>query len=231
MYQHAVLLSWDDYWDIDALPCYAYRWSTTEGKVEATIIETTDTLFLIITAEDSVLYESENSFSEFKLHRGMWEAWASIAEAVGTEMLSRRMLDKAEGITKKVVYCGKGVGGALAEIASATHKPDYLVTFDSPPCAAKSMAVRLAGIDCKRFVFEESELPFYRPWFSLQHSIEATYLSGERPTKERKGVPFFKKLSQLFNSAPVHIPPYLITYYLDTPDTLDIEYVEAEPYA
>lgn len=99
----------------------------------------------------------------YGLHRTMFNEWCELAVPVAEEVLTQRLadLDDKDAPQRAIVYCGHGTGGMLAQMAAATHKPEYLVTFGSPQVGDKTFAAKLDEIptDCRRFVLDGDPMP------------------------------------------------------------------------
>lgn len=98
-----------------------------------------------------VRFANRKPFHDMKLHRGFWEAWASISAPIAEEVMTR-VLDDGSGIrAKPIIYCGHSLGGAIANIGAASHNPQYCVTFGQPPVGGKKLVARMKEMEC-RFV-------------------------------------------------------------------------------
>lgn len=96
-----------------------------------------------------IRFANRKPFHEMKLHRGFWEAWASIASEVAEEVMTR-VLDDGSGIrAKPIIYCGHSLGGAIANIGAASHNPQYCITFGQPPAGGKKLVARMEEMECR----------------------------------------------------------------------------------
>jgi len=66
---------------------------------------------------------------------------------------------------KRIVFVGHSLGGALATLLSAKHKPDELVTFGAPRVAGKELARYLSDIEYHRIVTKHDLVRWLPPNF------------------------------------------------------------------
>jgi hypothetical protein len=148
--------------------------SDEETSTQAFIAEDANTVFLVFRGtEDArdvktdLRFLKTETFSDFTLHRGFWEAWRSIADVVAREILQIKMEMTADHRPQKnIVYCGHSLGGALASIASAAHKPDKCITFGAPPAGGRAFKAHTDALPTEfiRYVHDADPVPRLLKW-------------------------------------------------------------------
>ena len=129
-----------------------------------------------------IRFANRKSFHDMKLHRGFWEAWASIASEVATEVLERVMDDGTGKAPKSIIYCGHSLGGALATIGAATHNPQYCITFGAPPVGGKKFGEYISEMACTftRVVNDGDPVPHALFWHLAYRQCGDLYFYDEK---------------------------------------------------
>jgi hypothetical protein len=131
---------------------------------ESYVCENDDFLFFVVRGTEpnslkdirsGIQFFKNKTVSEFKLHTGFFEAWKGIAARVGTEVLERALLAQSavehDGKPlKRFIYCGHSLGGAVATIAAATHRPEQLITFGSPRVGGEKFARHIESLPTQK---------------------------------------------------------------------------------
>lgn len=84
-------------------------------------------------------------YGAIKVHKGFAR---SIDRLIPNVLADLRQVPEG----KRIVFVGHSLGGALATLLSAKHKPDELITFGSPRVAGKELARYLDDIEYHRIV-------------------------------------------------------------------------------
>lgn len=134
---------------------------------KAYLMEDKDTVYVVFHAYGATDSLSNKRFSSLGLNKQYWEMWRELSSDVATELLQRRV-EMANDLhpKKQIVYCGHGIGGALAVIAAATHSPTECVTFGSPPVSGKAFVkyVQTLPTSFTRYVLDRDPIPRVHKW-------------------------------------------------------------------
>lgn len=84
-------------------------------------------------------------FGKLKIHKGFFTSLEALIPEVIADL-------KRVDPSKRIVYVGHSMGGALATIMSLAHKPHELCTFGAPRVAGKEIAPLFDGIEYNRIV-------------------------------------------------------------------------------
>jgi len=174
-----------------------------ENDTQAYIVEDKDTIYLTFHSDLELSSFSSKTFSSLNLNKAYWELWRDLSDQVAEEMMQRR-LDMSEGITpkKRVVYCGHGIGGALATIAAATHFPDECVTFGSPPIGSSRIPTGHTAHTC--YVLHTDPIPWVNFWkTSYGHLGTLVYIDGDMNAVVRPSLWTLVKL-RVFNKSDIN---------------------------
>ncbi len=146
-----------------------------EGGTEAYVVEDSHYTYLVFTGTNEfddlktdLRFLKKEAFSGSQLHRGFWEAWRDVSDVVATEVMERRLaMVNGHRESKPFVYCGHSLGGALAQLAAATHRPDHCITFGAPPVGGKVFKKEceaLPDTEFARFVLDGDPVPRLLKW-------------------------------------------------------------------
>ena len=147
----------------------------------------------------------KTNFGAIKVHKGFAN---SIDRLIPNILADLRQVP----LDKRVVFVGHSLGGALATLLSAKHKPDELVTFGAPRVAGPELAEYLSNIEYHRIVTKHDLLRWLPPNIPY---IPPYVHSGERRLLE---------VDWHWNAKKFIHPHLLVTYLnalLDEDETLD----------
>lgn len=160
-----------------------------DSSTEAYVLEDEDNIFVVFPGTEvdegiadvltDVRFANRKQFHDMKLHRGFWEAWASVAAPIAEEVYRRLY---ASSPLKSVVYCGHSLGGALAAIGAATHNPQRCITFGQPHVAGKRFVEFVAAKRVKytRVVLCGDPVPSLLAWHPhYRHGGDLVFIDKE----------------------------------------------------
>ncbi len=117
-------------------------------------------------------------FQELKAHKGFVKSFEDLVPQIKSDL---EYVDQ----TKRVVYVGHSMGGALATLLSIAHKPDELCTFGAPRVADKRIREILHDVEHNRIVTKwdwVTMLPPHIPFISPYRHVGEMHVL---PTKWR----------------------------------------------
>jgi len=163
-------------------------------ETQAYILEDESYVYLVFRGSGSTKetkqdkrFANKAAFSGLNLHRGIWEAWWSLSDAIATELYQRRMdMVDSDDEVKQLVYCGHSLGGSIAAIAAASHNPEHCITFGSPPVGGKEFSkwVDWMNTEFVNYVLDNDSTPHL-----LRYSLKFKQAGEQRFINESSNTP------------------------------------------
>ena len=98
----------------------------------------------------------KQSFKELGVHKGFIRSFEDMLPEVIGDL-------QRVAPTKRIIYTGHSMGGALATLLSIAHKPHELCTFGAPKVSDKNLREHLEGIEFNRIVTSHDWIPSLPP--------------------------------------------------------------------
>lgn len=176
-----------------------------ETSTEAFVMEDDTYIFVVFPGTEpdeglqdiitDIRFANKKQFHKMRLHRGFWEAWASIAAPVAEEVMTR-LLDKQDGTPPKiVVYTGHSLGGALAAIGAAAHNPQHCITFGQPHVGGRQFVKHINSMDVvyTRVVNNQDPVPSLLSWSPFyKHGGDLLFIDNNADVHQDPG--FIRRL-------------------------------------